>query len=1076
MLSSKENRMLERLRESDNYSRWFFSEIRDPKWFYPLKDLGYMSVEHIVAGEDGYTLFWRMLPYLDKLSASEGLDSDIRKELITIIRTIVEKSKTLNINNPYIWHSLLTILCNIPNDIISQDFPIDGDSGFRNLIEACATLESPGNMTIADIAEHILPKFSNSMMIAYADVIVGVITNIKTGSRKRALSDRDDAEMRAESYWVLTAFEKSGPEIAKHSEHAIAIVAHNLHRALKYNQSDNSINIKKDNDVYELIASRIREDDFRNDNVVFKKHEYLFEIKQYAKDQLKGYDKEESILGLIGVDPEITRLEPVSFNATSKEAFLTKIKELIPNELGFESTERYETKLEWLYDRLYEDYSQIWFKSLSGGDRMHANGANEVLTIILRDLLLAKSENNLIGCQDMVNRFLSNEYQFPLFKKFVLFLLNKYWEQGYSNLFDSILSIPNLLREDVYEVELHNIFKSHCLKFSSGQNAKIRSLIDDIPEYYRDNESYIDYWMYKWLSPLKDSAYFSDAYAEAVAKVAPKNGTAYEPDGNPYEARFISGTSSISKETLVERHKDGSLVEEFNKFRIEDRRAGFDGEPDREGLGDVLKSAVSENPKLFSDKIDQYRVAPAYYVHRLLWGFTEALKAKKELDWIALVGFCYDYIHENQELRSDETGTGDSNVKVKDEFSWAIGDAVDLIEDGSNADVLPKECFDKVSQLFGKVSQIVIGDTDPKTQRDGINYALNTTMGKVVRSNMVFGLRVARETKAKEPDWGKKNYERYFGKGIEAYIWFGHYFPQLRYLDQAYTEAKLQELADKPSTDREWQAFMEGYLTSSNIYDEIYFLPAMRKHYEKALASKEFDKKDDVRLVHHITIEYLRGKERLAETNEDGRQSLFWKLLHEIDAPEKRKRWIIVAGYFWSISPRTLRDDSKSENEDETPLKGEIIQRIKDFWGWAYDKQMQDGSVEKLLTDDYPHFLGALADLTIYLDEINDVTEKWLLLSAPYCELQHMSSFFIEYLTAFLDDENSVKRMGKIFLKILERSTPTFRDDDIRMIVEAIYRLKDKYPELKNDADKICNTYGERGQHFLKELFFQNQS
>lgn len=132
-------------------------------------------------------------------------------------------------------------------------------------------------------------------------------------------------------------------------------------------------------------------------------------------------------------------------------------------------------------------------------------------------------------------------------------------------------------------------------------------------------------------------------------------------------------------------------------------------------------------------------------------------------------------------------------------------------------------------------------------------------------------------------------------------------------------------------------------------------------------------------------------------------------------------------------------------------------------------------NVKQLLADDYNHFLGALADLTIYLDSINKETEKWLLLSAPYCELHYMSSFFIEYLTMFLDDEKSMKRMGKIFLKILEGSTPTFRDDNIYRIIERMYQLRDKYPELKNDADKICNTYGERGQHFLKELYFKYQ-
>lgn len=1062
MLSSKENRMLERIRESENYSRWFFSEIRDPKWFYPLKDLGYMSVDNIVAGEDGYTLYWRTLPYLDKMSASENLDADIYKELIVIIRAIIAKSYSFTINNPYIWHSVLVILNNIPNNIISDQFPIETKDGFKELMVKCVTLDSASNMAIADIAEHILPKLTNKSMITYAETIIEVITDIKEGTSKRALSDRTDAEMQVEPYWLLKAFEESGDEIAKLSEKTIVTVANNLKRTLEYNQSDNSINIKKDDDVYELCVSRVKVDDFRDDNIGYKDGEYVFEIKQYAKNQLKGYDKEEGILGLIGVDPDITLLPPVAFTTATKELFIAKVKGLIPSKLELESTDRYETKLEWLFDRLFDDYSQVWFKSLSGGDRMHAHDANETLTIILRDMLLARAEDDPKSCRTIIDRFLSDEFRFPLFKKYCLYFLNKYWDRGYADIFDAFLAMPHLLREDVFEVELYDILRIHYLKFTTKQNARIMALIEDVPEYYKKREiTLINHWKYQKLSPLKDSSYFKDAYNEAKNKAEIKDGKEYEPERYPFRAGIITGKPSLAKEELIKRHGDENLVDELDKFKTENRRAAFNGEPDREGLGDLLKQTVAENPQLFASKINQYKKAPPYFVHRLLWGFTEALKSKKELPWLTIVTFCYDYITENETLLADETETEDA--KVKDEYSWSVGDAVDLIEDGANADVLPKECFEKVVQLFNKVSQMVTGKTDPKTERDGINYALNTTFGKIVRSNMVFGLRVARETKSKEPEWGKKNYERYFDRGVEAYIWFGHYFPQLRYLDQAYAEDKLQKLTEKKNTDHEWQAFMEGYLTSANIYDDIYFLPAMRRHYEKALASKEFNKSDDARLVHHITIEYLRGKELLTEKNEDGQQSLFWKLLHEIDAPEKRKRWITVAGYFWSISPRTLRDDIKNKDVEEKPLNSEVVQRILAFWKWTYDKRE---TAKQLLESDYNHFLGALADLTIYLDKIDEETEKWLFLSAPCCELHHMSSFFIEYLTIFLDDEESVKRMGKIFLKILEGSTPTFRDDDIRRIVEALY----KYPEVKADADKICNTYGERGQHFLKEL------
>lgn len=82
--------------------------------------------------------------------------------------------------------------------------------------------------------------------------------------------------------------------------------------------------------------------------------------------------------------------------------------------------------------------------------------------------------------------------------------------------------------------------------------------------------------------------------------------------------------------------------------------------------------------------------------------------------------------------------------------------------------------------------------------------------------------------------------------------------------------------------------------------------------------------------------------------------------------------------------------------------------------------------------------------------------------------------FFIEYLTKF-EDENSVRRIGEIFLKVLENSTPTFRQEDIHLIVKRSYELwkknPQKYGKVKTDANNICVTYGRRGIHFLKDTW-----
>ena len=67
------------------------------------------------------------------------------------------------------------------------------------------------------------------------------------------------------------------------------------------------------------------------------------------------------------------------------------------------------------------------------------------------------------------------------------------------------------------------------------------------------------------------------------------------------------------------------------------------------------------------------------------------------------------------------------------------------------------------------------GEREPDTQRDAVTYALNTTLGRVIESFIIYSLRVARvkkkDSEEQEEDWGKNKYDRFFNKGIDASIW-----------------------------------------------------------------------------------------------------------------------------------------------------------------------------------------------------------------------------------------------------------------------------------------------------------------
>jgi len=232
----------------------------------------------------------------------------------------------------------------------------------------------------------------------------------------------------------------------------------------------------------------------------------------------------------------------------------------------------------------------------------------------------------------------------------------------------------------------------------------------------------------------------------------------------------------------------------------------------------------------------------------------------------------------------------------------------------------------------------------------------------------------------------------------------------------------------------------------------------MRPHYLKAIKNLVLRDEIDKRMVEHLSVAYLNGWELLQEKNDGGAPSLFWKMLDEAKQ-EKRGRWLTVAEVCWSSAAQRIRKEDKEEGKD---VDEGFRKKILAFWRWTYE---QREFVQERLGDDYSPFLGRMSELTSLLDNIDDDSEKWLMLAAPHMGEHHNEMFFIRGLVR-LEDPESIRRIGKIYLKVLEKTTPAYRQEEIQEIIRRIYRSGDP-----KDADMICDTYGRRGAHFLKEVY-----
>ena len=164
-----------------------------------------------------------------------------------------------------------------------------------------------------------------------------------------------------------------------------------------------------------------------------------------------------------------------------------------------------------------------------------------------------------------------------------------------------------------------------------------------------------------------------------------------------------------------------------------------------------------------------------------------------------------------------------------------------------------------------------------------------------------------------------------------------------------------------------------------------------------------------------------------------------------------------IVDFFWSQAGY-LKEKVEQESEEDKRIRDRIIE----FWRWVYKNR---GMIKDKLKGNYGKLLSHLSRLTVLLEKIDSETSQWLLLSAPFVGEEFNSSFFIEYLDKF-NDQESIKYISKIFLEMLSTHTPWYKEENIISIVEKIYNLGNK-----SDADKICNIYGSRGHEFLRPIY-----
>jgi hypothetical protein len=410
-----------------------------------------------------------------------------------------------------------------------------------------------------------------------------------------------------------------------------------------------------------------------------------------------------------------------------------------------------------------------------------------------------------------------------------------------------------------------------------------------------------------------------------------------------------------------------------------------------------------------------------------------------------------DYFWKNELKIPNDSWNADHN--------WVIKSICSLFENISkdNENQFPEDLFNNVEKIFLYILDNLKFDEKKQDNEDYLIYSINSSLGKTLEALILFYYRIFTNRKNINeiqkkllPDEFKSRYEKLLQlDSIEAHTIFGYHLYYLFYLEEDWAVEKIKSFKSIP--DDLWEAFMSGYLNLSinKIMESLYKVMKESSNYFRGINYSFKNKDNEKAFIHHITLGYIHGLENISKT------SLFGILLAKAVKERDYSQIDYVVKSLYSLKNFSM--DIKIQN------------KIIKFWKHLYNKFKK----KTKLNDSEKYIISSLSNLTIYLSEINENNVEMILLSATYLNNNYFnSSSLIESLDKLKDKGNvefAGENIGKILLIIVNSSIPVFQENRISSIVKYLYSTRNG--KLKDIADKICNSYAQKGFLFLKDIY-----
>lgn len=636
----------------------------------------------------------------------------------------------------------------------------------------------------------------------------------------------------------------------------------------------------------------------------------------------------------------------------------------------------------------------------------------------------------------------------PIFRRLSLSVIDENWRTC-SDLFSNFSS-RLLLLDYSLKHEVHTLFKRHYVSFSSETKDKILKWIEEGPDwkpkegYKEQYELQVAVWKQNWLSALLPSNYKPaiELY-EKYRKITKRESE--QPDLFTSAEISFGSISPVEVPELLEKTNED--ISEYLKSYREEK--GWK-KPTKEGLENAVYKAVKSVPSKFDSSLRPFLEVPLNYQCSIVEGFYDAWKENKALKWYDIL----DYFEKI--VRSEQFWKDESSYR-----NWLISQIAKLLVEGTRDD----------SHAFARDHLPVAEDiilimlektgSDLRYPEDIITATLNSAKGRVFAALVNYALRVARLNYDKDAQvrWSEKIKEEFTNRldrnvepSLEWSVCIGEYLPNLYYLDKSWVEESINSMFPKENEDH-WQVAMQGYLIAARFYDSLYELLKRNSHYQKAMVTEFKSEDSNKRLVDHLCIAYLKGKESLTDE-----KSLFLQCLNVW----KPGDILEIISFFW-MQRKYVLGENGAKSPELVKLKAIQRKKILDFWGHAFNVLKEKTSH----SEDEKKILSNISRLVCFIEKIDEEKLPWLNLAARFVE--HMNSiFFVEQLDRLSD--SSPREVGNVYLTMLGYVIPDYKIDHIRSLVDKLYQFGEK-----DSADRICNVYFSKGFEFLRDIYETNK-